>query len=217
MSIQFVNVGQTDNDGTGDDLREAFVKVNENFTKLALLVTESTTVSNVGSGVGLYAGNQGYNLQFKTLVKGNGINIVPSANTITISVDQIVKSLALSADTGEKMLSGADSLSIVGESSITTTITGNTLTIKSDFNNLSDDPTPVLGANLNAENFSISNLQSINGASLEGLHKVVGNNFDFGTIRVEASNIIDWITINATVSMGTFAQPSAISVNMGSL
>ena len=33
MAIQRVNIGTIANDGTGDDLREAFVKVN-NFTEL---------------------------------------------------------------------------------------------------------------------------------------------------------------------------------------
>ena len=34
MAIQRVNIGTIANDGTGDDLREAFVKVNNNFTEL---------------------------------------------------------------------------------------------------------------------------------------------------------------------------------------
>ena len=31
MAIQTINVGNLANDGTGDDLREAFIKVNQNF------------------------------------------------------------------------------------------------------------------------------------------------------------------------------------------
>ena len=34
MAIQTINIGTIANDGTGDDLREAFVKVNNNFTEL---------------------------------------------------------------------------------------------------------------------------------------------------------------------------------------
>jgi len=34
MSRQIINVGATLNDGTGDDLRDAFIKVNNNFTEL---------------------------------------------------------------------------------------------------------------------------------------------------------------------------------------
>ncbi len=31
MPIQYVNIGTNPNDGTGDDLRSAFLKVNDNF------------------------------------------------------------------------------------------------------------------------------------------------------------------------------------------
>ena len=34
MSKQIINTGTTANDGTGDALRVAFVKVNENFTDI---------------------------------------------------------------------------------------------------------------------------------------------------------------------------------------
>jgi len=34
MAKQTINTGTTANDGTGDDLRDAFIKVNDNFTEL---------------------------------------------------------------------------------------------------------------------------------------------------------------------------------------
>ena len=40
MAIQRVNIGTIANDGTGDDLREAFVKVNNNFTELDIRQSE---------------------------------------------------------------------------------------------------------------------------------------------------------------------------------
>jgi hypothetical protein len=39
MTIQKVNIGSVVNDGTGDDLRTAFVKVNNNFDQLADTLT----------------------------------------------------------------------------------------------------------------------------------------------------------------------------------
>ena len=55
MAIQLVNLGNTANDGTGDDLREAFVKVNANFNELDLRDDEQTTVTNLGAtGEGLF-------------------------------------------------------------------------------------------------------------------------------------------------------------------
>lgn len=34
MAISDINIGQTPNDGTGDSIRDAFDKVNQNFTFL---------------------------------------------------------------------------------------------------------------------------------------------------------------------------------------
>ena len=34
MAIQTVNIGTIANDGTGDELREAYVKVNANYSEL---------------------------------------------------------------------------------------------------------------------------------------------------------------------------------------
>ena len=46
MAIQTINIGTIANDGTGDDLREAFVKVNNNFAELDIRDPEKTTGAN---------------------------------------------------------------------------------------------------------------------------------------------------------------------------
>ena len=48
MAIQTINIGTIANDGTGDDLREAFVKVNNNFTELPNRNPEATTGVKLG-------------------------------------------------------------------------------------------------------------------------------------------------------------------------
>ena len=56
MAIQTINIGTIANDGTGDDLREAFVKVNNNFTELDTRDPEKTTGANLGpAGEGVFA------------------------------------------------------------------------------------------------------------------------------------------------------------------
>ena len=85
MAIQPINVGNVVNDGSGDDLRTAFVKVNDNFTELDIRHGEQNTASNVGTGTGLYKDKVGVNLEFKSINAGTGINLVSDANTITIS------------------------------------------------------------------------------------------------------------------------------------
>jgi len=44
MTIETINIGNAANDGTGDDLREAFIKVNQNFQDIDAR-TEQTTAT----------------------------------------------------------------------------------------------------------------------------------------------------------------------------
>ena len=84
MPLQNINVGLVANDGTGDDLREAFIKVNENFDELDLR-TESTSAINVGTGAEIFKQLDGSELSFKTLTAGNAISITENANEVQIS------------------------------------------------------------------------------------------------------------------------------------
>jgi hypothetical protein len=45
MTQQIINVGTLPNDGTGDPIREAFTKVNNNFSNLFALSSKITTVN----------------------------------------------------------------------------------------------------------------------------------------------------------------------------
>ena len=72
MAVQLINIGNIANDGTGDDLREAFIKTNANFEELDLRDDEKTTATNLGdSGQGLFVQRLNYDLQFKKIVDHN--------------------------------------------------------------------------------------------------------------------------------------------------
>ena len=86
MAIQTVNIGTIANDGTGDDLREAFVKVNNNFAELDARDPEKTTGANLGtSGEGVFAQVSAAEMQFKKLVAGTAVSLASDNNTITIN------------------------------------------------------------------------------------------------------------------------------------
>jgi hypothetical protein len=68
MALQLINVGNIANDGTGDDLREAFIKINQNFEDIDLKDPDLTTASNIGAvGEGIFAKINNFELQFKKI------------------------------------------------------------------------------------------------------------------------------------------------------
>lgn len=130
MAMQIINVGSIANDGTGDDLREAFRKTNENFDELDLRQPEATTASNIGTlGVGMFSQKSGYDLQFKNVVAGPGIVVESIAgNNIQISSD--LQGFLVISDSGSRNVEDNTTLNIVGADGIQTTLSGNTLTIR---------------------------------------------------------------------------------------
>lgn len=92
MTIQSIRVGSYANDGTGDDLRTAFEKVNANFAELTIITGVAGAV-NLGSGTGIFAQKNSTNLEFKSLTStSNTISITNTSNTINL---EAVTSLSL--------------------------------------------------------------------------------------------------------------------------
>jgi hypothetical protein len=86
MSIQTMNIGGFANDGTGDDLRTAFLKVNANFAELGG-VSGLTNGENLGNGVGVFAQRNATDpvLEFRTLTSvDNSVEITATSTTINL-------------------------------------------------------------------------------------------------------------------------------------
>tara|TARA_B110000503_G_scaffold6030_1_gene8299 strand:- start:2574 stop:3104 length:531 start_codon:yes stop_codon:yes gene_type:complete len=132
MAVQLINIGSIANDGTGDDLREAFRKTNENFDELDLRQPEFTTASNIGTlGVGVFAQKSVYDLQFKNVVGGNGISVAAVAgNNVQISTN--LQGFLVISDSGSRNVDDNTTLNIYGGNGIQTTLVGNVLTINAD-------------------------------------------------------------------------------------
>jgi hypothetical protein len=92
MTVQIINVGGYANDGTGDDLRTAFEKVNSNFSVLTGTVN-IVNGTNVGAGTGIFKGKSLTNLEFKSLTStDNSVTITQTANTVNLkSTAQVVE------------------------------------------------------------------------------------------------------------------------------
>jgi len=179
MSLQEIKIGNFANDGTGDDLREAFRKVNLNFQELDLRDDESTTAVNIGTiGEGVFSQKAGAELQFKRLAAGKDISLISNDDRILIDANGGVKTLLIISDSGSVILNETASLNVFGGTDIRTSITnGNRLTISYDgITDLASDPNPTLSASLTGQGYNLTDIGAINAVSISGNH--IGNLFD---------------------------------------
>ena len=73
MAVQSINIGTIANDGTGDNLRVAFEKVNQNFLNLDDRFSFTNSVENLGSGSGVFYSKENNILYFKSVTKRNSL------------------------------------------------------------------------------------------------------------------------------------------------
>jgi hypothetical protein len=234
MPISTINIGTIANDGTGDDLREAFIKVNNNFAELNAQLPESTTVVNrlpdSSTVKGVFYQKIGAELQLKSLESGSNITLTANNDKITIEASGII-SLGIVGNTGpvETLVNG-NTLQLLGTASGATRtemINSNTLRITSL---LSNETTPTLSATLIGANNSItgvnvlqaSNVQSlVYGLNLDDRDSFIG--FDLGDINLDESNqnnitnLLDLFFSVNPVDMGLIASPSAAVHDFGAL
>lgn len=228
MAVQLINIGNIANDGTGDDLREAFVKVNANFEELDLRDDEKTTGSNLGSlGEGIFANRVNYDLQFKKIVGGDNITLTAADNTITINSDLSgITQEAVDGDsyvTKEFTFDGRirysnvyDQVSDLPSAAayhgmfVHVHSTGKAyyahagawveLAQSSEVNNLAADLTPTLGGNLDAAGFNINSAGTIDAATVTGAFT--------GSLTglVHGYDMRDWATWNEGWDFGSVSE-----------
>lgn len=236
MAVQLINVGQIANDGTGDDLREAFIKINQNFEELDLRDDEQTTASNIGaSGEGVFARKLNYDLQFKKLVPGSDVTLSSTDDQIVINAAGGLKSVLVVSDNGSITLSETASINIQGGTGIETSIVNGTLTITNTESELSLDESPELSANLDARGFSINNVGNIDASNFTGgfVGNLVGNvtglvhgidirdlnnyfqGFDLGNFVTNYTSALQYIIANADIDLGDIGNPNPNNFDFG--
>ena len=144
MALQTINLGNYANDGTGDDLRTAFEKVNANFADLSSTITISTA-ANVGDGIGLFYRKNLAELEFKSLTSSdNSVSITPELTSVDLKSVTILENdttpmlggdLGLNGHTIKEINGGAIEAKIYGisvpllEQLMATLIASNNLTV----------------------------------------------------------------------------------------
>ena len=229
MAIQYINTGIIANDGTGDDLREAFTKINNNFEELDLRIIEETLIQNTGSlGEGIYAGKTDGVHGLKRLVAGSNISLTATDTNITINGANALDQLIVITDSGTVTVDRGQTMSIKGGAGINTEQDGQQVILNLDTVGIvSRDTAPALSGNLTANNFNISGANTISATvfngGLEGL--VYGfdvrefgpylSGFDFGSIRNTYVNALEFIIANADLDFGAITPDTGDTVDLG--
>jgi len=235
MAIETINVGTIANDGTGDDLREAFIKVNSNFsdvdTRLTSLPIEA---ENLGAGEGIYASKNESTLQFKSLVAGSGVTLTATGNQITVDATTGIGTYFLISDNGSINVTG-QTLGMAGDPSspITTRVTGDNLFITlSTTGVVSHDTNPTLSANLDANNNNIvrggsitattftGNLTGlVHGIDIRDIWQYFEDDWNFGGIidTRTYTSLLEWTLGHQNVDLGTLLNPDTSTITLGSI
>lgn len=195
MTIQTINVGGYANDGTGDDLRTAFEKVNANFAALGVNgpVIDG---ANLGAGVAVFAQRNSTdpNLEFKTLTSTDGsVEITSTSTTVNLKNNSTLfndDNPTLSAD-----------LQLNGHKIILGSVGGG------------DIETPIFGIDVRNLNALISLMITSNSVAL-----------DFGSILVNIPGIpdpaavtVDMNGVNPDFGGFSVADPAGLMLDLGSI
>jgi len=233
MPISNINIGTIANDGTGDDLREAFIKVNNNFAELDARDPESTTVSNrltdTNSTKGLFYQKSGVDLQFKSLEAGSNISFTSNNDKITITSSGVV-SILVFGDTGPHLtINSVGMLEVFGTGGAATRTLSNGTTLEIE-SLLANESNPTLSATLTGAGNDIVGIDNIQAANVDALvydvdvsdrNSFIG--FDMGVIHLDAANnenitnLLDLYFSQNPVDMGTIASPNATVFDFGAI
>lgn len=213
-----INIGLIANDGTGDDLREAFIKINTNFDDLYTTYVENTTAVNLGVG-----GYTVFKEQENSELRFRNIQVDPLyPDTVALRVSDDGNTLFLrSKQASIRFTDGTNTITSNVEQVVTFTGTsGNVVTVDDSTRTVTIDSkvqrelTPALGGTLDAQSNSIVNLQQINDIPMSRIEEVYG--WDFGGLTTTRTSIIDMLINSIPLDFGQIGEDPH-SVNFGLL
>jgi hypothetical protein len=228
MSILTVNLGNYANDGTGDDLRTAFEKVNSNFTELDL--TRIISAENLGSGAPVFLGKDGTVLLFRSIKGGQNVEVSYTDNELTISTVNLLAKIEQDLEPrlgGDLDLNGFDikgsgSINLLGvveapefrggfQGNLIGNVTGTVSDISnhkiSDLNDV-EDTDPIQGQALvwTGEKWSPGAVSS-----------TISENYDFGVLGVTPTDPLQLSLQFTTIDFDTIYSPSSNTLDMGGI
>lgn len=231
MAIQEINVGNIVNDGLGDDLRTAFVKVNANFSELDAQLR--ITGLNVGAGEGQVFKAKVTNittnadeLNLRTIKAGDNITVTNNTDDITISTPLQNVFGSISTSNGTVVASQPnDTLNFQGSNNVTITRSGNTVIFEADLfdtqlnNDLDLNTHSIVGVgniditgNIDATNYN----GNVWGVDPRVIHEAVFD-IDGGSFLDTFTDAIDYLLSLQDNDAGTFLNPSERNLDFGTI
>lgn len=205
MALQTINIGLAANDGTGDDLREAFVKVNNNFSTLELAT--NIQGQNLGTSGGQVFKDQVSNtFRFRRVVGGENVNVTELDNTLVIDGTVPDQSYAVVSDVGSLLLGNGQSWAIYGGEGVETRTDQNgspnpQLIIDAG---LEKDASPRLAAGLDANSQSITGVNNLSATSTLTGTLTVSSTGTITTLVPTNIKTIGTNTVNYEDNLGKF-------------
>lgn len=189
-NLNLINIGNLVNDGTGDDLRTAFQKVNANFA--ALNADLSTTASNAGStGARVFKEKIGADLRFRNIVSGTKILVDEGTDGIIINNTAPDAFFRFDTNSGS-MIAGSGN-------------NGGQITVAGPAGG--DIAVTAFGSTLNIDT------KRINNKSFTQILSYI----DFGPVTGAFENTLQFAAASANVDFGTLSLPSRFSLDCGEL
>lgn len=236
MAVELINIGNIANDGTGDELRVAFRKINQNLEDFDVRLGDAVEGINTGTGAGVFRQRVGNDLEFRSLIAGTNIEVTETPDSIEISAPNTLTDAPVVTDSGSYILTSGESVRVFGGDGIETSldVSNNSIVIANTKpSELVEDTSPELAANLDAQLNDVNNVNrieanefiggsfigtlfgSIAGADIDDIAAFFGG-FDFGTMFPEVNSFYDFLILQVTVDYGTITNPSSFDTDLGS-
>jgi hypothetical protein len=195
--VNLVNLGTFPNDGTGDDLRTAFEKINNNVV---------LTVENLGEGAPLFVGKSYNALEFRSIISSNeNLTITHNGETVVLTVPDSIKNVQGDPEPklgGDLDLNGYD---IIGEGNFIGNVIGTVSSIENhgieDLGNVSTD-VPNVGDVLI---WTGNEWKPRTGVS---------NDFDFGVLGQSIKNPLELYLQFSVIDLGTITAPTTNVIDL---
>jgi len=205
MAQQTINVGATANDGTGDGIRTAYIKCNDNFQELYNTTITPTSLPNGTSNVSVA---DSANVTISIAGSANVVNFAGSVSEFTGNISatgdiSVGNSLTITQDVtiGDQLIiNGSFGSNVLPDTNLTRTLGNATLR----FLSMNTGTVDASGNITSGANISGANIIATDDVIIAGNHVTTGNVTSTGNIS--GGNIITTGRVVATGNLVTSAQ-----------